>query len=81
MTEGMNEVLLEEAGGTGGESRGKGRRAGKPGDIEERLGGHAGFTLVSHGDVLPALYQLLVPFGEALLMVTWPQCSNPSGVW
>ena len=39
VTERMNEVLLEEAAGTGGESRGKGRWAGKPGDTGERLGG------------------------------------------
>ena len=39
MTERMNEVLLEEAAGTGGDSRGKGRWAGKPGDTGERLGG------------------------------------------
>lgn len=58
MTLRMNEVLLEEAAGTGGESRGKGRRAGKPGDIEEWLGAHAGFILVSHGDVQPPVQSL-----------------------
>lgn len=86
----MNEVLLEVAEGIGGESRGKDRWTGKPGDSRgvraQRRWGVGGFILVRMCCPSPSVpqsplcsWQLLVPFGETLLMATQPQHSN-SGV-
>lgn len=91
VTERMNEVLLEEAAGTGGEKveeRQMGREAWDTGSGSGACRFHLGLPWICAAPCsVPdsaVLCRLLAGcwylFGEAFLVVTRPRCSN-SGVW